>query len=120
MIYTSYFGNVKRIKEEKPELKIIGISLYECKFVNCDYEKNLAPTYSMLWNFKNGLIDWKEYCLKFYDMLYDLDYRYLNNFQKTFDGYVLCCYEKSDERCHRKLVRKFLKWWNGTEIIEYV
>lgn len=123
MIFTSYYGNVVNlIYQEKFKVSdLIGISRYKIKEgYNIKYEEKLAPELGLLWSYKNKLISWKEYCLKYYDYLYDLDYRFWNDFEKNFDGKVLLCFEKDYKKCHRYLVSKFCNYWVGKEIMKEI
>lgn len=140
MILTSYYGNVGNLISggnfKNTDLVIVSRYVNGC-FVNCDeivdqfgnlkktknefYYKScefLKPSLGLLWNYKNNLISWKEYCYKFYSMLYDLDYRFWENFEKNFDGKVLLCYEKDFKKCHRYLIGKFYKWYSGKDIFK--
>ena len=115
MIYTSCYSNVRKLIYEFgfKYQDFIGISIYEPVGFNIEFEKKLAPKKTDMWLFKNELISWKDYSLKYYDKLYDLEKKYLDNFLETYDGKVLLCYEQSDKFCHRKLLRKFLDWYFG-------
>lgn len=122
MIFTSYFSKVPKLIYEKnfKFSDLISVSRYDLIQYQLGYniksEKNLAPSISLLWLYKNKLIDWKEYCEKFYNQLYDLDYRFWNDFEKNFDGKVLLCYEKDFKHCHRYLIGKFHEFWTGKKI----
>lgn len=122
MIYTSYFGNVRNLIYNKgfKYSDLISISRYDKQGFNIQTEKILAPSLSLLWKYKSNLISWKEYCDEFYNYLYDLDYRFWNDFEKNFDGKVLLCYEKNYKECHRYLIGKFHKFWTGKEIFEEI
>ena len=113
MIYTSYYSNVRKLIYEFgfKYQDFIGISIYEPVGFNIEFEKKLAPNKTDMWLFKNELISWKDYSLKYYDKLYDLEKKYLDNFLDKYDGKVLLCYEQSDKFCHRKLLRNFLRWY---------
>lgn len=121
MVYSSYFGNVGKLFKMGFEKKdLVGISVYKCKWIEVDYCKELFVKKSDLWSLKNGNMEWREYCLKYYNHLYDLDVRFWMNFEENFNGKVLLCFEKDFRFCHRNLVRKFLKFWNGGEIQEII
>lgn len=117
MIYTSCYSNIRKLVYEfgfkYPDF--VGISIYEPKIgvegYNIEFEKKLAPKKNDMWLFKNGYISWKEYSLKYYDKLYNLEKKYLDTFIDKYDGKVFLCYEQSDKFCHRKLLRKFLSWY---------
>lgn len=122
MIFTSYYGNIRNliyVKNFKYD-DLIGISRYDYKGENIKTEKMLAPSLSLLWLYKCNLISWKEYCYKFYDEMYKLDYRFWNDFEKNFDGKVLLCYEQNYKNCHRYLVGKFFKYWTGKDLFKEI
>lgn len=100
MIYTSYFSS------RKWELtKGISIARYN-KFWKGESYPSLFPTFSILHDYKNGLINEKEYERRYIsEVLSKLNpakvYQDLNN-------KVLLCYEKSGDFCHRHIVAKWL------------
>ena len=57
MIYTSYFGNMKRIGDN---VIYVAISATIPKGVKCLHLKKLAPSYDNLMTFKNDS-DWDKY-----------------------------------------------------------
>lgn len=122
MIFTSFYGNIRNLIYVKgfKYSDLIGVSRYDYKGEYIKSEKMLAPSLTLLWNYKAGIIDWKEYCYKFYNQLYDLDYRFWNDFEKNFDGKVLLCYEKNYKQCHRYLIGKFHKMWTGKDIFKEI
>ena len=142
MIFTSFYGNMEKLIFEKnvKNSDLVVISRYfpnhfynsdeiVDEFGNLKKPKNeffykscemLKPSLSLLWRYKNNLVSWDKYCEEFYNQLYNLDYRFWNNFEKNFDGKVLLCYEKNFKKCHRYLVGKFFKWWSGKDIIKEI
>lgn len=126
MIFTSYFSKIPKLiyQEGFKYSDLISISRYDLKNFKLGYEikseKKLAPSFSLLWLYKSKIISWKEYCEEFYNQMYNLDYRFWNDFEKNFDGKVLLCYEKDFKYCHRNLVGKFHKFWTGKDIFKEI
>lgn len=115
MIFSSYFGNVERLRKNGvPENNFIGISLYKCKFENIvRYEQSVCSDEEVFWYYKKGLINWEEYCLKYYNKLHNLGDKFWEDFLVKFNGKVLLCYEKNVKECHRYLLGKYLYWRIG-------
>lgn len=118
MIYTSYFANLRNIPDTITPIAICGIAP---QFYNGLIYKKLAPKYSFF-------SIWKE--------THDNDY-YIQQFQKlvldtlnaddvvselkSLSGtkdFVLLCYEKPSDFCHRHLVAKWL-YANGYDCMEF-
>lgn len=114
-IYTSYYGNVKKLRAAG--VVPISISRYPAKFANVTIElKILAPTSDML------KMEEDEYKVKFAAILNRLD---PNKVLQAIDllaggkDCALLCYERPDEFCHRHLVAKWLNSNAGTKIKEF-
>lgn len=119
MVWTSFYGNVgKLLKMGVQRSDLVGISRYECRgFTDIKYDFQLAPSLSLLWDLKGNVIDFKEYSYRYYNQLYNLDYRYLENFVNLYDGKFLLCFEKNFQDCHRNLLRKFINYYVGKEVV---
>lgn len=116
MIFTSYYGNVERLKKfGVPEENFIGISLYKFKWLKFEikYEQKICSNLGVFWNYKNGEIDWEEYCKKYYEKLNSFSDEYWEEFIKKYNGKILLCYEKEVKKCHRYLLGKYLNWKYG-------
>lgn len=104
-IYTSYFGNLKRL--QKAGLVPIGISQYPPRFFMGISMKELAPTARML----GKDITWKQYM-----EMYSLIIGKLNQAEVVKKlarlsmgrDVVLLCFEKDQSVCHRSLVAGWL------------
>lgn len=120
MVYTSYYGNVPRLLAAGfSKSDFIGISRYQCKFLpDIHYELQLAPGLSYLWDLKGNVITPGTYARRYYDHLYSLDYRYLQEFGDIFAGKILLCFEKNHLECHRHLLAKFVNWYNNDLIVQ--
>lgn len=118
MIYTSYFANLKKIPDTITPIAICGKAP---KFYNGLIYKKLAPKYSFfsVWKqthnndyyiqqFQNLVLD----KLNADDVVAELE-----SLSKTKD-FVLVCYEKPTDFCHRHLVAKWLRE-NGYDCDEW-
>jgi hypothetical protein len=108
-IYTSYYGNLKKLKAEG--IIPISISIGMPKFITEPVLRltQLAPTYPML-----GL-EYDEYKEKYLKILDTIDWQSIREILKqTSNGgnpIALCCFEslKGDEEwCHRTMLAEYL------------
>ena len=117
-IYTSYFGNSKKLKQAG--IKVIGISLYPPRWFNGISLKQVAPTRSIL--FANGQTQ-EEYTRRYRSEV--LSQQDMQQFLKTVEqasggqDVALCCYEKPEDFCHRHILADWIKEKLGIEISEY-
>lgn len=123
-IYTSYFDNVKKIREQIPDMCLVSVAGKTPKWVfdtpNCYSYKSLAPKYE--W--------WKEWHDKFSDdpesvksiEFYGSKYcdtvlgklnadAVRNELERLAYGADVCllCYETPEKFCHRHLICNWLK-----------
>lgn len=118
-IYTSYFGNMRNIDDDK-----ICISI--CRKAPDWYHgweyKALAPSYDLLMEWKRTKNE-EEYVKRFMEeVLYKIDVReVIKSLTSMSNGkdIVLLCYETPDEFCHRHLVAEWLTN-NGYFTVEYI
>nr|DAK56563.1 MAG TPA: protein of unknown function DUF488 [Caudoviricetes sp.] len=117
-IYTSYFGNSKKLKQAG--IKVIGISLYPPRWFNGISLKQVAPTKSIL--FANGQTQ-EDYIRRYRsEVLSRQDMQqFLKTVEQTSGGQdvALCCYEKPEDFCHRHILADWIKEKLGIEISEY-
>lgn len=113
MIYTSYWGNLKKLTEIFGKENIISVSRW-CRFWNGKRCSKLFPSVELLKGFKKGEITEKEYTTIFNEYLETLN---VDNCYKVLNGCVLVCYEK-EGFCHRHLIREWLNR-NGYECEEW-
>jgi hypothetical protein len=117
-IYTSYFGNSKKLQQAG--IKVIGISLYPPRWFNGISLKQVAPTKSIL--FANGQTQ-EEYTRRYRSEV--LSQQDMQQFLKTVEqasggqDVALCCYEKPEDFCHRHILADWIKEKLGIEISEY-
>ncbi|WP_212031238.1 DUF488 family protein [Cytobacillus depressus] len=107
-IYTSYYANVKKLS---PEMVPIGISQGNNKWFKGQYMKELAPTWPML------KMNQEDYDKEFFKILSKLDAREI--YDNLPDNAVLLCYEKFNDKCHRRAVAEWLEKELGIEVCEY-
>lgn len=116
-IYTSYYGNVKKLK--KAGITPVGISVQRPKWFEGDFLTELAPTYDMLGMEK---VKYKEL---FDKILSEVDVKNIIKELHTVgdEGDVaLLCYEglhTEGEWCHRTMVADWLKE-KGFEVGEFI
>lgn len=132
MIYTSYFGNMKKIRKEHPEISLFSIAgktpNWFLDFDKCFTYKALAPRYDWWAEWHNRF--WKdpesEESKEFYTTRYletvlsKLNPHGVSTELKRVGGDDICllCYETKDKFCHRHLVSRWLKN-NGIPSVEY-
>lgn len=122
-IYTSYFGNIKKIQAQYPEMCLVSIAgktptwFYDIS--KCYSYRPLAPKYD--W--------WKEWHDKFADNLSSVEsiafykskyestvldklncFAIIHDLERIANGNDICllCYEKPPSFCHRDLVSTWL------------
>lgn len=116
MYYTSYFGKLSKIKENKKNynnLLICSISHNKPDFLKHDMDVMdwgfLGPTKSLLRDYKNGLIDEPQYVERYRLYLEKLWPSICFVFGANYNrDVVLLCYEKPENFCHRKVLATFL------------
>ena len=127
MIYTSYFGNVKKLKAENPSIFPVSIAGRSPKGFDGMKFTPLAPLYSWWkeWREKFGenpdsaeSVEW--YSRKYKDtVLGELNPKTVAELLETAASkygkkdVILLCYETPDRFCHRKLIEE---WLNATGI----
>lgn len=118
VLYTSYFGRIKDI--QRAGLKPVSVSLWVPKWYTGERALELAPAESTLRKYKAGRLTNDEYLVEFAEVLKKLNPRKV---ARQFDGCALMCYEKSDDFCHRHLIREWLSYfgidseeWDGQKI----
>lgn len=106
MIRTSYFWKVKN--GDVNENECVSIALWNPRGVFMPQYKELAPTQSILTEYKYNGEDWNRYVRRYNnEVLAKLD---VHKVARELDGKVLLCYEgKNNPRCHRHLVREWLR-----------
>lgn len=95
------------------------LSFFLEKIAGIDYlhEPLLAPSESILSDFKQGRIDWSGYEKQFIELMQQR--RVADVLDPTLlDGSCLLCSEDAPDFCHRRLVAEFLRArWDGVGIV---
>jgi uncharacterized protein YeaO (DUF488 family) len=103
-VYSSYYARACKIF---PDWRLVGISRKIPDNFNGEILKELAPSSSLLYNYKNDSISDKEYCetykLETLDMLNPVEV------YEKLKGKVILCYCGSESFCHRHLVINWLR-----------
>ena len=102
MIYTTYFANCRNIKSKD---KLVSIARYTPPKVSMKTFPMLAPDADILSQYKKDG-DKQKFKKKYEEYLNTLN---VEEVAKFLDGYILCCYEKRGDFCHRNLVAE---WFN--------
>lgn len=117
-IYTSYFGNKKKLEELG--IMPISICLYPPKWFNGIRIKSVAPTSSILFA-KNQTTE--RYVERFKDEVLSKvnPHQLFENLKSICGGkdVALCCFEKPEEFCHRHIVAEWLNKSLGIDVEEF-
>lgn len=111
-MYTSYYGNYRKLFGVTP----VSISISKPKNIDCAVYKRLAPIYTML------SMSESKYIQVYHEILSRLNpFQVLSDLKEIAGSkpFVLLCYEKPNEFCHRHLVADWLNTNCKTRIIEY-
>ena len=116
-IFTSYFGNSRKLKEAG--VNMICVAIGKPRFIAGIPQKlNVCPTRYMV----SGPCSREEY-LKLYDRI--LASQDANQVVKQIEmlsggkDVALCCYEKPGDFCHRHILAKWLTEKTGIDITEF-
>lgn len=116
MNYTSYFGNLRNIPED---VVPISIALYPIKNWSGKEYRKLAPSCKMLDIAKSGNVEESKRLYREYLDTLNVD-SIVEELQELADynDFVLLCYERPDDYCHRHVVREWLRD-NGYDCFEF-
>jgi len=106
IIFTSYYAKLRTGVLVNP----ISISLYLPRGIQLPTYKPLVPSEKLLLRWKRGH-DTEDYIQSYREQLSRLDpILVVNSLRDLCGGYecTLMCYERSDNFCHRHLVRQWL------------
>ena len=123
MLYSSYYGNSEKLFNMGfNENQLIRISLYECNWMkDLVCEKNFMVNKSDFIDYKNQVIDWKEYSYRYFNKLYNLEWYWLNyRMLFEYENCVFMCFEKDFHKCHRGLLMKFLNYYFGKVVMKEI
>lgn len=115
-IYTSYFGNIRRLNEAG--IFAVCVAIGKPKYLNLPQIINVAPTRYML----SDACSYEEY-LRLYDqILARQNAQQVVKQIETLSGgrdVALCCYEKPGDFCHRHILAKWITDNTGIEVKEF-
>lgn len=115
-IYTSYFGNIRRLNEAG--IFAVCVAIGKPKYLNLPQIINVAPTRYML----SDACSYEEY-LRLYDQI--LARQNAQQVVKQIEALsggrdvALCCYEKPGDFCHRHILAKWITDNTGIEVKEF-
>ncbi|ASM66399.1 DUF488 family protein, N3 subclade [Bacteroides caccae] len=116
-IYTSYFGNNRKLKEAG--VKIICVAIGRPRFISgVPQMVNVAPTRYMI----SAACSHDEYLRLYDEILANQDaYKVIEQIESLSEGkdVALCCYEKPGDFCHRHILAKWLTENTGIKITEF-
>jgi uncharacterized protein (DUF488 family) len=95
------------------------LSFFLKQIASIDYlhEPLLAPSETILSDFKHGRIDWSGYEKQFNELMHQRQVSERLD-ATSFDGSCLLCSEDSADFCHRRLVAEYLRArWDSVEIV---
>ena len=129
IIKTSYYARFSRLpKEEKNRFMPILISTSLPKwFLNSEEYyieyKTLAPSRNNVFNLKNNNMSQEDFTNAYLDKLKGLDVEQILEDIYDLEGItdsevIFLCYEKSDDFCHRHILREYLNENFNTNITE--
>ena len=120
--YTSYFGNIKRIREQHPDYILVSISLSEKLSKDTTFsEKRFSPELSVLQEYKrtnNAKKCVEDFNLKLQNLNIDNIIKEIAKKYGANKNYVLLCYEKPTEFCHRHIIANLLEKKYNIEVNE--
>lgn len=116
-VYTSYFGNIKKLEEAG--VLPVNISLYPPRWRKWVHLKMFAPTKDILFNTSGK----EEYTRRFNsEILGRLDpneIKQIINLVSQGKDIALLCFERPNDFCHRHLVADWIKEKLGIEVTEF-
>ena len=117
-LYTGYFAKTKKYEElGYTPVSIAGITP---AFFEGEKWSDFAPRKSFFSEWKKGLITNEEYMRKYLEYLRTIpksDIEELREMTKR-SKFVMCCYEKTGDFCHRHYLAAFLRKAYGFKVKE--
>lgn len=114
MLYLTYAANFKNLtSKQKQNTLLIARGLKEKSFPGAKKEINLAPSKELLEDYKSNLITFSEFKERFSEQMESMttfkELRKLYVRIKNGENIILCCYEKDNKICHRRLIAEYLE-----------
>ena len=108
MIYTGYYSKIKEYTDAG--LKLLSISRTKPGFVkDCVDVHPLFPDEKILWDYKKGDIDEKEYTSKYLTQLDGIGIdKIIKTIQIFGENVVLLCWESPEKFCHRHILADYI------------
>lgn len=121
VIKTGYFAQHKRYN--KAGYTLIGVVRFVPKWFTGLNLAELSPSIDLLIDYKQGVVSWNEFESSYFKYLNDNKDK-IESSLKTIkdsntDKVVLCCFEKSNEPCHRHILASFLNQNYRLDISEF-
>jgi uncharacterized protein YeaO (DUF488 family) len=109
ILYTSYFGRLKALKEliTEKDLTVASIARYSPKGIDIEQYFRLAPPQMLLSDYKAGHVSIAGYTERY--MAYIKTWTPEELASQIPDRILLLCYEKAGDFCHRHLLAEYLK-----------
>ena len=126
-LYTSYYGNLKKIPSDFFLVSASGGLTEELKMAVDSWDIDLAPTKSIFNDYKKDG-DWEKYVTRFKsDVLPKIDWleklveweEKANKLNKYLDNIVVFCYEVPTDHCHRHLLAEHFENEFKCEVKEF-
>lgn len=115
-LYTGYFANVKKYEEKGyTPVSVAGITP---DFFKGEKWVDFAPRKTFFSKWKKGELTNEEY-LKYLRNIPSADIEELREITKE-GKFVMCCYEKTGDFCHRHYLGAFLRKFYGFKVKELV
>lgn len=110
MIYTSYFANMRYIKETFADKPFVMYSIANSmpKGLSLSKLPVFTPKWEYVGQFKSGQIPWDLFALYYIQELEVLAPSVLDRFRNLSTDIVFLCWESPDKLCHRHLLREYL------------
>jgi uncharacterized protein YeaO (DUF488 family) len=111
-LYTSYYGNIKKIPKDYFVVSVSGGLPDELKLIVDSWDTKLAPSKSIFFDYKKDR-DQEKYSSRFKDeILPKVDWletlelweEKANKINKNIESIVICCYETPEDFCHRHIL----------------
>lgn len=119
-LFTGYFANTKKYNEAG--YTPVSVAGKTPAFFRGEHWVDFAPRKEMFFKWKRGEssdIDYAQEYLRYLDTLPDEDIEELRELTRDAK-YVMCCYEKAGDFCHRNYLALFLRKKYGFSVKELI
>ena len=117
-LYTGYFANVK--KYEKMGYTPVSVAGITPDFFKGEKWVDFAPRKTFFSEWKKGLITNEEYMRQYLKYLRNIPKEDIEEVREMtkYNKFVMCCYEKTGDFCHRHYLAAFLRKAYGFKVME--